>query len=967
MTVDKTDSKLKIFISYAHEDEKWSRELETHLAALRRKGIVEIWNDRKIGAGKEWAEQIDENLKSADVVLLLVSPDFIASDYCWRIEAGHAMARHEAGEAVVIPIIVRSADWSGAPFSKLQVLPRNAEPISLWPDKDAAFLDVVKGVRNEITRLIERRNRARSESPPTSLEDRERAWRAPTEPPETSRRSFARWGVGAVLLLLAAALVLFTRRDTNPPRVAVLGFANRTDFIESMDWLETAITEMLAAELEAGSGIRVFHPETVAEARVALSIEDPERMDSDQLRELQSLFGVDFCIHGIYRGQQPSPLRFEMRVRNTHTGEILTEHVAEGSTDALFMLIDEASRKLRSELGASELTDTERAEVRSLFPENPKVLRLFSEGLRRFMGFDDKEALKKLEEAVDDDPEHPRLYQVLGSLYLNLGRMTQAEEAYDRASALASGLPARFRIDIQARRHLARGETRDAARVYREFWEKDRGDSRAGVRLAEALIMSQEADSALVVLAEIRRQTLPIATAKELDLLEARARLQLDDLARARESIERALAGSDRLGAVFLAQAHFFSAQVYESSRDYPRALAELRDAYVKFDLCGDRHSLLEVFERMASIFSQQGDLDGARRQFEEYLGKYRERGDSYGEALVRANLGVVYAEMGLFDKAESALEISWQTFHDLKAWLEGATTVTNLATILQELGRLSEAREKYAVALTVCEELGDRSLIATVRTNLGEILFLSGELDRAREMHSTALEINREIGDEAGIAYDDYRLGLVSLAQGHRREARSFFSKALEIQSTLGPPNSYATTLLGLVELDLFESDFMQAKEHAREALRIFLEEGLPDPAALAHVALAGVLLDQPVPELAEAREISDLVRYYAETSQDPRVRFVSALLAARVEAVSVEDEEQRAKIRRTLEALAQQALDGGSLPDHFEARLALAKIDFKAGNVEAARANIAELIRDAHEKGFQMTVERAQWISGE
>ena len=142
----------RLFFSYAHRDEAFREDLEMHLALLKRQGVIEGWHDRMIGAGDEWADQIDERLEAADVILLLVSPSFLASDYCYDREMGRALERHAAGEARVIPVLVRPCDWQTAPFARLQGLPRDARPVTQWNDPDAAWLDVVRGIRAVVTR-----------------------------------------------------------------------------------------------------------------------------------------------------------------------------------------------------------------------------------------------------------------------------------------------------------------------------------------------------------------------------------------------------------------------------------------------------------------------------------------------------------------------------------------------------------------------------------------------------------------------------------------------------------------------------------------------------------------------------------------------------------------------------------------------------------------------------------------------
>src|SRR5947199_1090892 len=144
---------VQVFCSYAHEDQRLRERLEKHLKGLQRQGRISSWHDRKISAGREWASEIDNHLNTADIILLLISPDFMASDYC-DIEVKRAMERHEAGEAHVIPIIIRPVYWEYAPFSKLQALPTNAKPVTSWRKLDEAFLDITIGIRNTIEELV---------------------------------------------------------------------------------------------------------------------------------------------------------------------------------------------------------------------------------------------------------------------------------------------------------------------------------------------------------------------------------------------------------------------------------------------------------------------------------------------------------------------------------------------------------------------------------------------------------------------------------------------------------------------------------------------------------------------------------------------------------------------------------------------------------------------------------------------
>jgi hypothetical protein len=147
--------KVEIFCCYARKDQSLLLELTTHLAPLQREGLITLWADIDINAGAEWEKEINRHLNTASVILLLVSPDFIASDYCYSTEMRRAMERHEYGEVRVIPVILRPVIWEATLFGKLQALPQNAEPVTsnVWHTQDEAFLDVAKGIREVVLHL----------------------------------------------------------------------------------------------------------------------------------------------------------------------------------------------------------------------------------------------------------------------------------------------------------------------------------------------------------------------------------------------------------------------------------------------------------------------------------------------------------------------------------------------------------------------------------------------------------------------------------------------------------------------------------------------------------------------------------------------------------------------------------------------------------------------------------------------
>lgn len=153
--IDKSDqpSRVKIFISYSHLDEQFMLSLNKHLSTLKRQNEIETWDDRCIKPGDDWKGQIDNAVNTAHIFLLLISSDFLGSDYCNDIELKRALERHEQGECTIIPIILRDCDWkSSFEIGRFEALPFKGRAISTWENMDSAFLSVVEGIRKLISK-----------------------------------------------------------------------------------------------------------------------------------------------------------------------------------------------------------------------------------------------------------------------------------------------------------------------------------------------------------------------------------------------------------------------------------------------------------------------------------------------------------------------------------------------------------------------------------------------------------------------------------------------------------------------------------------------------------------------------------------------------------------------------------------------------------------------------------------------
>jgi formylglycine-generating enzyme required for sulfatase activity len=153
-----------IFIAYSHEDLAFKEELKKFLRPMLREGRISLWDDYDIEAGQDWDATIKTRLYGADLVLLLVSSDSLASDYFYGKEVEVSLERHQRGEAVVVPVVLRHCDWEETPLGSLEALPEKGRPVVEWPTRDQAFQDVVTRLRRVVEAIDTRRKNAAAET-----------------------------------------------------------------------------------------------------------------------------------------------------------------------------------------------------------------------------------------------------------------------------------------------------------------------------------------------------------------------------------------------------------------------------------------------------------------------------------------------------------------------------------------------------------------------------------------------------------------------------------------------------------------------------------------------------------------------------------------------------------------------------------------------------------------------------------
>ena len=152
-----SNSALTVFVAYSHVDEQLKNELLKHLEPLKKLGLIDAWHDQRLKAGDEWDKSISKHLESANIVLLLVSIDFINSNYCYDIEFAQALALHQAGDATVIPVVLRACLWQESPLGKFQAVPKDGKAVSSWNDRDEALMSVAESIKHVADHLLQKK------------------------------------------------------------------------------------------------------------------------------------------------------------------------------------------------------------------------------------------------------------------------------------------------------------------------------------------------------------------------------------------------------------------------------------------------------------------------------------------------------------------------------------------------------------------------------------------------------------------------------------------------------------------------------------------------------------------------------------------------------------------------------------------------------------------------------------------
>ncbi|MFL6281744.1 MAG: tetratricopeptide repeat protein [Pyrinomonadaceae bacterium] len=816
----------KLFISYAREDEAYKNQLVMHLKGLTRRGVIASWHDGQLVAGQQWNEEIVRNLREARVVLLLISPSFINSDYITKVELAQAGERYEKGEVSVIPVLVRNVHaWDSEPLGNgtlgsFQAVPRNSQFVVDWENQDAAFAEIVAEVEKALEELkpLPEPVRARALIPDSpsfgfvpraDRDGRDIIERLQEELSPQSRRLVALWGAGGVGKTTLAAEAVRAIAATTGQRVVWVTADGRPNFTF------TTLLDDIAAQYDR-TDLRPLAAGPKEEAVRALIAAAPTLVVLDDFETIPPE-EEPLCLEFLsQRAQCPALITTRQRVEGALVLPLGT--MSEGEADKFLARLIEQTQDPDIYTGSVRERILETAEFNPLVVQwvvgqidlaqapNEVLIELSQgEGTAAERVFDRSFNLKQMEDGgrhvllalslFKPSGTRPMVGEVAG---MNLTRDRDKKRFKKAQQTLASLRLIKQTPDGQ--RLTVAGLTRDFAKAR---LSRDPRAKTFRPRFVARFVRYAKAHSQ--------------PTATDLNALEAEKDNLLGAMDVAYEtedwrSVSRIMFAIDE----FL----FIRGYWDEAIRRGEQAVAAARRS-------DDVEGILLHSENMARVRMNRGEYSEARPVWEQAIAYHKKAGSEYKASISLGNLGVLASREGDYEQArrlyEEGLEIDKKSGNKERA----ADKLNNLGVLAYEQGNYAESRRLDEECLEIRKKLGNQGGIAGSLHNLGVAAYAQGDYAEARRCYEESLEIDKKLGNRSSIAGTLRSLGELAHAQGDYSEARRLYDESLAVSKNLGERPGIAVSLLQMGMLALNEEKLGEAEGYLAQSLSILRELG--------------------------------------------------------------------------------------------------------------------------------------------
>jgi tetratricopeptide (TPR) repeat protein len=794
---------------------------------------------------------------------------------------------------------------------------------------------------------------------PTSTVVVAQPWRWRPLPVLISAMALLLISIGAYLLLHRArrpqpTAVVANRRRT----IAVLGFKNLSEKPEEA-WLSTALSEMLTTELSQGDHLRTIPGESVAQMKVSLSLPDSDSFGRQTLNRIRQNLGSDDVVLGSYLPLGDGQLRLDLRLQDANAGETLVSVSEKGKESEIDELVNKAGTELRAKLGIGALSEVQSAIVKASLPSNTEAARFYSEGLQSLRIFDALSAIRLLNQSATLDPDYAPTYSALAEAWSTLGYDSKAKQQATRALDLSLHSSREEKLLIEGRAHELSAATPQANESYRVLWEFFPDNIDYGLLLVRTQIDGGQASDAKRTVAELRKRTVSEADMARVDLAEAFISSSLSDFKQQNALAEQAANRGRAIGAnLLVAQALQLQANALERMGQTQRTIELVNQARALYVSAGDRHGAARALLMVGDVIFDNGDYEGARKQFEDALPVFREIGAGRGIRSALERIGNVYYHEGKLRESEQNYKQALRFDREINDQSGLAGDYGNLANDLDGLGDLTHALAMQQQSLAVFNQIGDRRGVAETLNNLGNLFVETGNLAEARRYFERALALSREINYRRSEPYPISGLGDTLFIEGELAGARKQYEQALALCKEMNDEDFVAQLNVSLASIALAEKRYADGESLAGQAAAHFEKSSSAANVAWSQAVMARNLLGAG--KWKDARTAAEKAIELSRQSAGQTTGYEAVLADARVKAASG----KLADARQEIESMLTSTRKFGYGPYEYQARLAQDEIELRAGSTSAA-GRLAALESDATARGFLLVAHQAHTLS--